>query len=503
MRARIAAWRRATSRGGGSHAAVVLLAAAIATAATLVMIAPRITHTFPSMVDDWYSIEYAVEQLPEALTGRSPEELRYRPAWVVWSAAQWHTLGAPTHRFGPQVWGVLRVGLLALGLAALAATIVRWPPGRGGRMTISALVAGVPLVVMTMPGFAVNLARWGPQEPLQIGLMSLGAALIVWSLRAVLSGSRSRDRILSLALGVALWWFGVLQKETSLAVLVLAPFLWPYVRRNEWRNLVRERPRLVAAVAGGVVAPLALAAVHTIALASAETRVYGVGLSPEGLPGRLLEQLSDIDHTLETPVAWLIIASAFLSLIWAIEREIDWLALGLLACALASAAWVAQTGIFVSRYYLPVTALVVLALVRTASGTPPAAARARGRGDAPRRQVERGQRGPGRLAHPPVGARCRQAGCNRGARGPRARGCARREGRPSRAACDRRSGPLARDGCPDDERRRERVLPSRGAYRLARAEATTRRPIGSRRSSGRGCPDRRVAVQRRLGPRLR
>ena len=348
----------------------MLLAAAIATAATLVMIAPRITHTFPSMVDDWYSIEYAVEQLPEALTGRSPEELRYRPAWVAWSAAQWHTLGAPTHRFGPQVWGVLRVGLLALGLAALAATIVRWPPGRGGRLTISALVAGVPLVVMTMPGFAVNLARWGPQEPLQVGLMSLGAALIVWSLRAVLSGSRSRDRILSLALGVALWWFGVLQKETSLAVLVLAPFLWPYVRRNEWRNLVRERPRLVVAVAGGVVAPLALAAVHTIALASAETRVYGVGVSPVGLPGRLLEQLSDIDHTLETPVAWLIIASAFLSLIWALEREIDWLALGLLACALASAAWVAQTGIFVSRYYLPVTALVVLALVRTASKRP-------------------------------------------------------------------------------------------------------------------------------------
>lgn len=359
-----------STRGTDSHTTVVLLAAALATAATLVMIAPRITHTFPSMVDDWYAIEHSVEQLPKALTGRNPEELRYRPAWIVWSAAQWHTLGAPTHRWGPQVWGILRVALLALGLAALAATIVRWPKDRRGRLTASALVAGVPLVVMTMPGFAVNLARWGPQEPLQVGSMSLGAALIVWSLRAAAAGSRSRNGILSLVVGVALWSFGVLQKETSLAVVVLAPFLWPYVRRTEWRNLVRERPRLVAAVAAGVVAPLVLAAVHTIALASAETRVYGVGLSPVGVPGRLLDQLGDIDHTLETPFAWLIIASAFLSLFWAIDRGTDWLALGLLACALASAAWVAQTGIFVSRYYLPVTALVVLALVRTASARP-------------------------------------------------------------------------------------------------------------------------------------
>jgi hypothetical protein len=109
---------------------------------------------------------------------------------------------------------------------------------------------------------------------------------------------------------------------------------------------------------------------HTVALASAETRVYDARVSPEGVLGRLGDQLSDIDHTLETPFAWLIIASAFLSVFWAIGREIDWLALGFLACALASAAWAAQTGIFVSRYYLPVTALVVLALVRSASAGP-------------------------------------------------------------------------------------------------------------------------------------
>lgn len=362
--------RDVSTRGTDSRTAVVLLAAAFAAAATLVMIAPRVTYTFPSMVDNWYSIEYSVEQLPEALTGRSPEELRYRPAWIVWSAGQWHTLGAPAHRWGPQVWGMLRLALLALGLAALAATIVRWPPDRGGRLTTSALVVGVPVSVMTIPSFAVDVARWGPQEPLQIGLMSLGVALIVCSLRSATGASRNRARIPWLVAGVALWGFGVLQKETSLAVVVLAPFLWPYVRRNEWRHLMRERPWLVASVAAGLAAPLLLLAGHTIALARAETRFYDAQVSPAGLPGRLVDQLSDIDHTLETRFAWLIIASAVLSVFWAVSREIDWLALGLLACALASAAWAAQTGIFVSRYYLPVTALVVLALVRTASARP-------------------------------------------------------------------------------------------------------------------------------------
>lgn len=364
--------RHLSTRALDSPIPAVLLAAAVATAVTLVIVAPRFTHTFPSMVDDWSAIERSLEQLPEALTGRNPEGVRYRPAWIVWNAVQWHTLGAPTHRWGPQLWGMLRIALLALGLSALAATIVWWPADRGGRLTSSALVACVPLVVMTIPGFAVDVARWGPQEPLQIGSMSLAAALLVTSLRSAIGGSRGRDQRLGLAVGVALWWIGVLQKETSLAVVVLAPFLCPYVRRDrtQWRRLIRERPPLVVAAAGGVVAPLLLVAVHTIALASADTRVYDAHVGPDGALGRLGAQLRDIDQVLETPLAWLIIASAFLSLIWALHGGIDWLALGLLACALAAAAWSSQTGIFHSRYYLPVTALVVLALVRTASTRP-------------------------------------------------------------------------------------------------------------------------------------
>ena len=361
-----------TTRGIDSRTTVVLIATALAIAAVLVMIAPRFAHTFPSMVDDWAAIENSLDEVPEALTGRNPEALRYRPGWIVWNAVQWHTLGAPTHRWGPQVWAMLRLAVLALGLSALTATIVRWPPGRGGRLTAAALVAAVPLAVMTIPALAVDIARWGPQEPLQVGSMSLGAALIAWSLRAAQSGSRSRRQILALAVGVAFWWIGTLQKETSLAVVVLAPFLWPYVWRSRpgWRRLTRERPMLVLSATVWVIAPLLLVAWYTVALATADTRVYGAQVSPDGALDRLGAQLTDIDATLSTPLAWLIIAFAFLSLIWAISRDIDWLALGLLACALASTVWASQTGVVQSRYYLPATALVILALARTASTRP-------------------------------------------------------------------------------------------------------------------------------------
>ena len=107
---------------------------------------------------------------------------------------------------GPSALGDAPCRAAGVGLSALAATIVWWPADRGGRLTSSALVACVPLVVMTIPGFAVDVARWGPQEPLQIGSMSLAAALLVTSLRSAIGGSRGRDQRLGLAVGVALWW---------------------------------------------------------------------------------------------------------------------------------------------------------------------------------------------------------------------------------------------------------------------------------------------------------
>ena len=110
--------------------------------------------------------------------------------------------------------------------------------------------------------------------------------------------------------------------------------------------------------AGGVVTPLLLVAVHTIALASADTRVYDAHVGPDGALGRLGAQLRDIDQVLETPLAWLIIASAFLSLIWALHGGIDWLSRP--ACVRARGGGLVVTDRNLPQsLLLPVTALVV------------------------------------------------------------------------------------------------------------------------------------------------
>ena len=51
-----------------------------------------------------------------------------------------------------------------------------------GRPTrAAALAGGAALVVITIPGFAVDLARYGPQVPLMVGLMCGGGAVLALS----------------------------------------------------------------------------------------------------------------------------------------------------------------------------------------------------------------------------------------------------------------------------------------------------------------------------------
>ena len=95
---------------------------------------PRLHHTFPSMVDDWSAIQKAPEQLHTVLRLGSPEDGRYRPGFVIWNALQWHTIGAPSDFFGPQLWGVARWAVLVIGVTLLALLLVGQPTrARDGR----------------------------------------------------------------------------------------------------------------------------------------------------------------------------------------------------------------------------------------------------------------------------------------------------------------------------------------------------------------------------------
>lgn len=346
-------------------------------------ISPRFDHVFPSVIDDWSAIANAPTQLREVLGLGNPEAQRYRPGFVMWNALQWHTLGAPESFTGPLLWGALRVIVLILGVTLLALLLLE-----SGRREIRGLdtrwliVAGVPLAVIVPPSLAIDLARYGPQEPLMVGCMSLGAVLLVRSFDAFLGGTALRLTLAaSVGAGLALWWFGVLQKETSACVLLLAPFLWPTVhaQRERWAPLGARRRTALALLTGGIVLPFVPIVARTIELSLADERVYEEAAAAKSYVHRLSDQLDRAGEVLHSPLPMIILAAAVVLLAASSFRlRTDWLSTGLLVVALAFLLFAAGTGVVASRYYLPPVTLGALALARSAVSLGPRVAAATG-----------------------------------------------------------------------------------------------------------------------------
>ena len=333
-------------------------------------IAPRFRHPFPSMIDDWNAIATAPEQLREVLRLGNPEEQRYRPGFVAWNALQWHTLGGPKAFEGPQLWGALRVALLVLGLTLLAVLLIE-----SGRMEIQGrdprwlLVVGVPLAIITPPSLVIDLARYGPQEPLMVGCMSLGAVLLVRSIDTLLDRAPWAPAVAMAVGGIVFWAFGVLQKETSTCVLLLAPFLWPTLRaqRPRYAQLDRRRRGLIGFVAGGILLPFLPIVARTIELSLADERVYSDAAASKGFVARFSDQLDRAGEVLHTPLPMILLAAAVVLLAARSYRfGADWLSTGMLVVALAFLVFAAEAGVVASRYYLPPIALGTLALARSA-----------------------------------------------------------------------------------------------------------------------------------------
>ena len=334
-------------------------------------IGPRFDHPFPSMIDDWSAIANAPEQLREVLRLGNPEEQRYRPGFIAWNALQWHTLGAPDGFSGPQFWGVLRVAVLVLGVTLLALLLTESGRARiRGRDPRWLLVAGVPLAVVTAPSLAIDLARYGPQEPLMVGCMSLGAVLLVRTVDALLTATADALSTAAAAVGgLALWSFGVLQKETSACVLLLAPFLLPTLReqRQRWARLDSRRRSAVGLVTAGVLLPFVPIVARTIELSLADDRVYEEVAAGKSFVERFGDQLGRAEEVLHSPLPMILLAAAVVLLAARTFRlGADWLSTGLLVVALAFLLFAAETGVVASRYYLPPIVLGGLALARSA-----------------------------------------------------------------------------------------------------------------------------------------
>jgi hypothetical protein len=321
------------------------------------------------MIDDWSAISKSPHQLREVLSFGNPESQRYRPGFILWNALQWHTLGAPNSFLGPQFWNLLRIALVVVGVTALTGLLLS--PGGNSRSRFDArwlLVTAVPLTVVTAAALPIDFARFGPQEPLMVGGMALGAVLVADATDRLLDDHSIGPAVVATTLGgVALWWLGVLQKETSICVLALAPFLLPTVRRQRarWSRLRHRRKVLLYALGAALLLPFFPMAVRTMQLAAADTRVYEE-FAEESLLLRLWEQFELADEFLHTPLFGVVALTAFVVAIGQLlSSRPDWLAIGLMVTALAFVVFAAESGVVATRYYLPPLTLLCIAIARS------------------------------------------------------------------------------------------------------------------------------------------
>lgn len=351
----------------------LLVALGVAGAAYLVAYEPRLHYLFPSVIDDWSALaQPAGPQLRELAELGTPEADRYRPGFVVWNVLQWHTLGAPEALEGPRLWGALRAGLLVAGVTLALAVFA--DPRRLVRdrrwWVASALVAGGAVAALTAPSLVVDVVRYGPQEPLLVAGCALGAALLVVAGRSLLAADPVGPRVAALVVcGLAAWWLGVLQKETSPCLLLLAPFLLPSARaqRDRWRALGHRRKLGLAALGAGVLLPFVPVIAWTVHLSRADDRLYADLPLTKSYPQRLADQLSQAGDVLHSPLpAAIVLASVALLAVRLTRRDVDWFSIGLLVVAFAFVAYVAEIGIVTSRYLLPPIVLAAIVLVRSA-----------------------------------------------------------------------------------------------------------------------------------------
>ncbi len=348
-----------------------LLAVTAAVGVAVWVVSPRFSIDGPSLVDDWSAIERSpaqVRHLVRLFTSADvgPSGQRYRPGWVLWNQVQWHTLGAPSGLAGPNFWDVARLLLLVGGVSSVVAVVLHLRIGLTSRMSWAA-IALAPLLVVSTPQFAVDLARFGPQEPLLIGAMTLGGSLLSLGIAGLLDHTQRFARIgLLLAVGYAFWLVGVYQKESSVCVAALTPFAVAAARQELMRvgALDRARRWLLAAIAIAVAAPVAHVTVEVVLIARRGELVYGMTAQPSGgTASKVADSLIQMPSSLGSLAGWALLVCLIAIVVRSIaRRESDWMQIGLLVVALAFLGWSAQSGVFPSRYYMPTVALASIGL---------------------------------------------------------------------------------------------------------------------------------------------
>jgi hypothetical protein len=326
------------------------------------IVAPRFRLTAPSLVDDWYAVTYSPASLHALLRGDYLSsgldfDGRYRPAYsAVWSYAQWHLFGDPSPAMAA-AWGVLRVAFFVLAAWLLTSFVA----SRESTAPRAALWLA-PFAVALTPAIAVDLARFGPGEPIMVAGLIVGLALITRGARAlfleVLNRQRRTLAVGTIATGYLVYLLGVYSKESSFCLLAFAPFLLMWLGpsvRTALRSRTTRVPYLILGVL--IVAPL-LHVGTRLALAvlggadpypnpeyGLTSKLFSAGLSPLlGEPGALGTWM------------WFFIApaSVIVALSAATRRQRDaWLVFGVLLTGFLMSSIALIRGPTPSWYYVP------------------------------------------------------------------------------------------------------------------------------------------------------
>ncbi len=320
----------------------------------------RLRPRTPSLIDDWYAITYSPRAVHALLRGdysSAPIDLagRYRPAYsAVWNYAQWHLLGSPSLTTAA-AWGFLRGALFLVAVWLLAA----WLAARQGIAGIS-LVWLAPLAVAITPAIAVDLARHSPAEPMMVGGLILGLALVGAGVRRLLDNPGvAKGGLAMIAVGYLIYLFGIYSKETSVGLLVFMPFfvkwLGPAVRTRIRRS--HRSQYVLGTTAVLLLSPLLHLGLH-LALSVSGGRdpypsshfslgksVLAAGVFPlVGAPGQLGTAL------------WIFGVPAAIGIAAIAVRKRDrdgWLLVGVLATGFVMSGLALARGDMPSRYYIP------------------------------------------------------------------------------------------------------------------------------------------------------
>jgi hypothetical protein len=358
---------------------LLLLAVGVVSTISVWMISPRFEIDTPSVVDDWASLFYSSDQMSKVVRFENPEIERFRPGVILWTYIQWHTFDAPGGLVGPNVWNVLRILILVAGLSLFTALALPVPRGQWEAALHAALATLPAFVVVLVPKFARDLARFGPQEPLVVGGMALGGALLVLAGKSLLSESRpvQRWRIAALAFfGSAAWILGVYQKETSLCVLPLIAGVLIAARSHfaSWPRLSTSRKSALAAIGAVVALPLVHVAVETFRIVQRGDLVYDAEVSGgRGLASGVRELYNWAHEALPENARQLMWAAIALMVVAAfVRRRVDPIAVGALLSGALSFAFAGQSGVVATRYYIPICALFAVAFVLSLARLPTA-----------------------------------------------------------------------------------------------------------------------------------